>query len=110
KEAFRLCRIVPYGNCYKIELVYRGEINPLVKLNNNILAIDLGLNNLATLTNNVGLKSIIINGKILKSINNFYNKELARLRSFIGRGTSNRIQELNTKRSNIIDTHMHRIS
>jgi len=110
KSDFRLLRIVPYGNCYKIEIVYTKEVKEKEVYNNNYLSIDLGVNNLATLTNNIGIQPIIINGKILKSINQYYNKLQAKAMSYIGKGTSNRIKRINTKRNNIVDTHLHKIS
>lgn len=73
-------RIVPLGSIYKIELVWDKEIISNVKLNEkSFIGIDLGLNNLATITNNIGLKPIIINGKPLKSINQYYNKKRAKI-------------------------------
>lgn len=69
-------RIVPMGSVYKIELVLDKEFKKSVKLNKKaFIGIDLGLSNLATITNNIGLKPIIINGKPLKSINQYYNKK-----------------------------------
>ena len=60
----------------KIELVLDKEFKNNVKLNEKaFIGIDLGLSNLATITNNIGLKPIIINGKPLKSINQYYNKK-----------------------------------
>ena len=44
------------------------------------LAIDLGLNNLATCVTSDG-RSFIIDGRRLKSINQWFNKENARLQS-----------------------------
>jgi putative transposase len=110
KQSFKLLRIVPYGNCYKIEIVYIKEIEDKLEYNNNYIAIDLGVNNLATLTNNIGLQPIIINGKILKSINCYYNKIRAKAMSYIDKGTSNRIKRIDAKRNNIINTYMHKIS
>lgn len=69
-------RIIPMGSVYKIELVLDKEFKNNVKLNEKaFIGIDLGLSNLATITNNIGLKPIIINGKPLKSINQYYNKK-----------------------------------
>lgn len=73
-------RMVPTGSMYKIELVWDKEIIGNVELNENAyIGIDLGLNNLATITNNIGLKPIIINGKPLKSINQYYNKKKSQM-------------------------------
>jgi len=110
KKDFRLLKIRPYGNCYKIEIVYRKQIEENEEYNDNYLAIDLGINNLTTLTNNIGLRPIVINGRILKSVNNYYNKLQAEAMSYIDRGSSNRFQKIVTKRNNIFDTHLHRIS
>lgn len=111
KDKFRLLEIIPCGNCYKISIVYTADDVDKLKNNNNYMAIDLGLNNFATCVNNIGLQPIVINGKILKSINQLYNKELAKYRGYIGRGgTSKNIQRISLKRNNIIETHMHRIS
>lgn len=109
QEDFKLLEIIPYGTCYKISIIYKTpQVEKLQ--NDNVIAIDLGIDNLATLTNNIGQQPIIINGKVIKSTNQYYNKKLAKVRSYIGVGSSNRIQKLNLKRNNIIDTHFHRIS
>lgn len=109
KEKFRLLRIIPYGSCYKIEIVYTKDDIPL-NPNNNYLAIDLGVNNLATLTNNIGLQPIIINGRILKSMNNYYNKIRAKAKSYVGNGTSNRCKRIDLKHRNKLDTYLHKVS
>ncbi|MFS0643802.1 transposase [Siminovitchia sp. 179-K 8D1 HS] len=110
KDMFRQVQIIPYGSCYKIAVVYRKELEIKKNINSSYLSIDLGIDNLATLTNNIGKQSIVINGRILKSINQYYNKKLAKLRSYVGRRTSNRIKKLNIKRNNIVETQFHKIS
>ncbi len=110
RDKFKLLRIVPYGSCYKIELVYEKEIPEKTSYNDNYVSIDLGVNNLATLTNNIGIQPIIINGRILKSINQYYNKLQAKAMSYVGKGSSNRIQRIRAKRNNIVENHMHKVS
>ena len=110
KEQFRQVQIVPYGSCYKITIIYRKKIEVKECSKSNYLAIDLGVDNIATLTNNIGQQPIVINGKVIKSINQYYNKKLGKYRSCVPNSTSNRIQKLNVKRNNKIDTHFHRIS
>lgn len=110
KENFVLCRIVPYGSCYKIEMIYKVGSIELKEDNDRYLAIDLGVTNFATLTNNIGSQSIVINGRILKSINNYYNKQRAKAQSHIGRGISNKTCKIDFKRNNIMNHHMHKIS
>ena len=72
-------RIVPAGSVYKIELVWDKLIKEVALNKNSYIGIDLGLGNLATITNNIGLKPIIINGKPLKSINQYYNKKKSKM-------------------------------
>ncbi len=107
-------RIIPLGCCYKIEIVYEKKAPDLGLDKNNILAIDLGLNNLITAVNNIGQNPIIIKGKVLKSINQFYNKQLAYYRSIENKkgnfSDTKRILKLHLKRNNKITTLFHRIS
>lgn len=75
--------IVPKHNGKFFEVVYMfdDEEPEQVKLDGSkFLGIDLGVNNLATCATNEG-ESFIIDGKKLKSINQWYNKELSRLSS-----------------------------
>ena len=75
-------RIIPKFNARFFEIQYTYEIKEEnIKLNtNNALAIDLGVNNLCTCVTSMG-KSFIIDGKKLKSINQFFNKQNAKLQS-----------------------------
>jgi putative transposase len=110
EKQFKLCEIIPYGNCYKISVIYEKEKENLIKPNEKIVAIDLGVNNLATLTNNAGLQPVIINGRVIKSINNYFNKQYAKAQSYIPRTSTKRMRKLTLKRNNILDTQLHRIS
>lgn len=75
-------QIVPKFNARFFEIQYTYEIQEEdIKLNtNNALAIDLGINNLCTCVTNTG-KSFIVDGRKLKSINQFFNKQNAKLQS-----------------------------
>ena len=106
-------RIIPRCGQYVIEVVY--EVEPkTVKLNPEWVAgVDIGINNLAVVTSNLqGVKPLLINGKPLKAINQYYNKEKARLQSLLkGKAqTSKRIQQLSAKRGNQVDTYLHQSS
>jgi len=52
-----------------------------------IAGIDLGVSNIITLVNNIGKQPIVVkdDGRGIKSINQFYQKEKARLQSMYGR-------------------------
>ena len=75
-------QIIPKFNARFFEIQYIYEVQEKnIKLNtNNALAIDLGVNNLCTCVTNTG-KSFIIDGRKLKSINQFFNKINAKLQS-----------------------------
>jgi putative transposase len=66
-------RIVPLGVCYKIEIVHEKEETDLKLRKSNVISLDLGLNNLTTAVNNKGLKSFVVKGKVVKSINTTIN-------------------------------------
>jgi putative transposase len=104
-------RIVPKGNNYILELVYEKEVQETKEFNNRICSIDLGVNNFATLTNNIGVKPIIISGKNIKSINQYYNKKLAKLRSDLKKRHnlhwSNKLDKLQRDRDNKIEYFLH---
>ena len=75
-------QIIPKFNARFFEIQYVYEVQEKnINLNkNNALAIDLGVNNLCTCVTNTG-KSFIVDGRKLKSINQFYNKRNAKLQS-----------------------------
>ncbi len=79
-----------------------------------IAGIDLGVNNFATITNNIGIQPIIINGKGLKSINQFYNKRKAEMQSDLmkrhGKRSSRALDDLTFKRFCRVKNFMHAAS
>lgn len=106
-------RVIPQANRYVIEIIYTVPDRE-VKTNTNYVGIDLGLNNLATIGGNT-ITPIIINGKPLKSINQFYNKKLSKLKSkqdLCKNKNVNRkkIQTLTNKRNNKIKDYLHKAS
>ena len=101
-------RIVPRKSYYVVEVVYKAQPQNYDLDRNLVAGIDLGIDNLATLTSNKqGFVPQIINGRPLKSINQFYNKQRAKLQSFIGQGTSNRLHQLTNKRNRKIKHYLH---
>ena len=104
-------RILPRNNHHIIEVIYVIEEKELKPDNGRYASVDLGLNNLATVGSNV-VKPFIINGRPLKSINQYYNKEVARLQSLLKskRKTSKRIYSITNKRNNKIKDYLHKSS
>ena len=104
-------RIIPQATCFIVEVVYETEQQKTTTNPNTWLSIDLGLNNLVTTFNNIGQRPFIVNGKIIKSINQYYNKIKAKLMSFVGdKGSSKRINKLTHKRNMLINEHLHKTS
>jgi IS605 OrfB family transposase len=105
-------KITPKLNCYEIGIVYDVKESEL-KTNKNLIGIDLGINNLCAITNNIpGEKYFLINGKPIKSINQYYNKKLAEFKSLLPKEiySSRGIRRLTTKRNNKIRCEIHKIT
>jgi len=75
-------RIIPKANArfFEIQYTYEADCNQRNLDTNKALALDLGINNLVTAVSTDG-SSFIVDGRRLKSINRWYNKEIARLQS-----------------------------
>jgi len=113
KDNIRFVRVVPKeNNLIMIEVGY--EQPEEYKEEGNVAAIDLGINNLATVTSD-SFTPFIVNGKPLKSINQYYNKNLAELRSTwdtsnTKKSISRKIATLTRKRNAKIDDYLHKAS
>ena len=97
-----------------IEIVYNLEVSETKQDNGRYIGIDIGLDNLATLTNNVGVQPVIISGRKLKSINKYYNKQMSHYREIAKRMNNldytNRMNKLTIKRNNMITDLIHKAS
>lgn len=72
-------RILPRNGCFYAEFVYKQEQVDIFLGKDKVLGIDPGLNNWLTCLSNTGL-SFIIDGKHIKSLNRWYNKQVSRLK------------------------------
>jgi transposase len=111
----REVRIIPQGSGYIIEIVYNKKVQPLLMSKDRVIGIDLGVTNLVTMVNNIGKQPIVIKGGVVKSINQFYNKERARLHSIYDRQISNakigkKLFKLTNKRNRKLHDQFHKIS
>ncbi len=107
-------RIVPKGVGYVLELMYVKYI-PVIqqKAPKNVVGIDIGVVNLITMVNNIGKNPITVKGGVTKSINQYYNKERARLQSTYDRQEikiGKQILKLNDKRNRKIYNFFHEVS
>ena len=113
KENIQGARIVPKGNHYVIEILYRVVSKPLrSELPKRVAFIDPGLNNLMTITSNC-FSPILVNGRPLKAVNQLANKEIAKLKSKLsvqGLYTSPLLQSIYDKRARRITDMLHKIT
>ena len=105
-------RIIPKSKArfFEIQYTYKAETIQRNLNKNNALALDLGVNNLVTAVTNQG-RSFIIDGRKLKSVNQWFNKENARLQGIKDRQgdkrrTTNRQKILSDKRNRQVNDYM----
>ncbi|THD13878.1 transposase, partial [Anoxybacillus ayderensis] len=97
-----------------VEVVYKIPIPAQKQDHNRYISIDLGLDNFATIVNNVGKQPIVINGKGLKSVNQYYNKQMSHYRKVAkqmnGLDWTKRMSKMTEKRNRIVENFMHQAS
>ena len=107
-------RIVPRNSVDVGEVVYecaeaQAEVDPKL-----VAGIDIGLNNLAAVTSNKsGFVPRVVNGRPIKSINQWYNKERGKLQAILSRekrSTSHKLDQLTNRRTRRIDHYLHTAS
>lgn len=104
-------RIVPKLGAFIIEVVYEVKETPL-KHTNNFAAIDLGVNNLASITFSNGVNPLLVSGRKIKSINQGYNRLIAKAQSKLptNQRTSKHIHRLWRNREMKLQSELHRIT
>lgn len=114
KDRILQCRFIPKGSHYVMEIVYEVEVPKCNEQSERIAAIDIGVDNFITMVNNIGEQPIVVKGGIIKSINQYYNKQKAKfqaeLKTTNKRDWSKRLQKLTDKRYEMIKYQMHCIS
>ena len=107
-------RIIPKSGArfFEIQYTYEAECIQRNLNKNNALALDLGINNLVTAVSSNG-RSFIIDGRRLKSINQWFNKENARLQSIkdkqhYGKKPTNRQKAIARDRNNKVNDYMNK--
>jgi len=103
---------------WEVVMIYKQEDQELPSSFTNVMAIDLGVNNLTAITFLEGEESYLMNGRPLKSKNSYYNKEIARLTSIAMKQSgkseefirTNRIRSLQGKRNRYVHNFLHQAS
>ena len=111
QKEIQAASLVPQDrNHIKVEILYEVEC-PEIRRNGRIASIDLGVNNLTTIVY-PNSRTEIINGRPLKSINQYYNKKLAEVRSKNAKleHQTRREVSLISKRRNKINDYLHKAS
>ena len=104
--------IIPRQNARFFEVQYIYNVEPKEKKPiKNVLAIDLGITNLCTCVTSEG-NSFIMDGRKLKSFNQWYNKETSRLNSIKDKqkikGYTKKLYRIVTKRNNRVSDIIHK--
>ncbi len=112
--SFQQVRLIPRKKRIIAELIYIVKTPEQKQDNQKYIGIDIGVDNLATVCNNVGKQAFIINGKPVKSINQYYNKKISHYREVCKRMNSmdysERMDRLTEKRNVKIDDYLHKAS
>ena len=108
-------RVITTKTAIKINLCYKkDDSKATLKSNKNTMAIDIGVNNMATVTFSDYAEPIIIDGREIKSHNQWYNKEKARLQEMSkvlnNRYDTSRMDRLTQRRNNKVKDYMHKAS
>ena len=101
-------RATPHPRYFKIQYCYLQEEEPKDLSKDKVLAIDIGLENLATCITNTGT-SFIMDGRKLKSINQYWNKQKSRLQSIAdkqGQKMTHMLYRLARKRNNRVQDYI----
>ena len=106
-------KLVHCGNHIKVLIAYYKTKKPMSVKQKNFVSIDIGQNNLMTVTSNV-FHPIIYNGKPIKSVNQFYNKikaqEQSNLKKINNLNWSKRLDQLTLWRENQINNYFHKVT
>ena len=112
KEEVQFVRLVPKNHYVVVEIGYNVK-EPEQKVNDNVLAIDIGVNNIASFVTTDGDKCLI-NGRQLKYINHNYNKAVAKARGKLktthNQNSSKYISQIINKRNHRINDYLHKIT
>jgi len=104
-------RIVPKLKAFVIEVIYEIEVLPL-RYTGTYAAIDLGVDNLASITFSNGVEPLLIKGSKLKSINQGYNRLIAKAKSKLpaNQKTSQGIHRLWRNRELKFQSELHKVT
>lgn len=110
--------VTKFNDGYMINIICKDENVIKLKFGNNVAAIDLGLSNLVACVSNSEMKPFLISGRVINSINHYWNKKVSNLRSKLDTSKDEgekdaikkKISKLNRKRNFKINDYLHKLS
>lgn len=115
QQAINQVRIIPRSGYYVVEVVYSKEPVQAHVDPSFCVAIDLGVTNLAAITSNrVGFVPRLVNGRKLKSINQWYNKRMKELKLCLPKDerdcVTKQMERIITHRNRQVNHYLHAAS
>lgn len=114
----KMIKIKQEGSSIEMNVIYEKEEKAQVIANTNIMAIDLGLNNIVACTNKDNANSLLVSGKEAKCKNKYINEKIRKLQQIQMKmektsknfKNTNQINRLYEYRKNYMNTYMHKVS
>lgn len=111
----RQCRIKTIANSIVINIIYQVADTEMKVANDRYMGIDIGIDNLMTVVSNTEMRPFIINGRPLKSVNQYYNKRKSELQTKAmlcnaSNKPTKHIIRVNQKRNNKVNDYLHKAS
>lgn len=103
-KSVKQLRVIKFYDRIKIEIVYEVPDKEIRPLNSSSLGIDIGLDNLCAVTSNDKGLSYVINGRPLKSMNQYFNKKRGELQ---GKNNVKGLKILSRKHYNKMNNYLH---
>lgn len=114
RNKIRCIKMVSFYSKVQILICYEKEKSNIIPSYENCMGIDIGVNNLCSITTNNQSLSWIVNGRIVKSYNQFYNKQKSLIQSKLEKCNktkhSKKLDILSKKRNLKILDYFHNIS
>ncbi len=113
KKNLKEVRVIPKAVGYVLEIIYDKTFKKMKRDRTRVAGVDIGVRNLVTIANNIGEKPIVVKGRTVKNINQYFNYHKSRLQSIYDRQkikTGNKSKRLFVKRNKKIHDYLHKVS
>jgi len=92
------------------EVVFEREVKQHDLNKDFFISLDIGVDNLIAFISNLAERPVLLNGRMVKAENQYYNKKMAELRSASPFRTTHRMERLSLKRENWISNYFHQVT